>query len=243
MSYYCIIFAIWWQLSDISEGVPAQDAEVCHRGWSIQKVQSPYFISADTVDCEESPCPFHAHHVHELEGEKLQVAVAVVPIAHELNCAGVYCWMLLMSVIVVLSLHNCGMYTSEKSFHSVGLFSYTECPSLSDACSGSLFITELFVMEWLRLLLRSDWYWPMTAHSAVLIPVWSHAEESLCITDCCKHCWFCMFHLYKCTKIIPSPFPTYWSDQVLLSTNPVCCGSVGGWVHQNTTVVGLYFIG
>jgi len=73
--------------------------------------------------------PFHAQHARELKGEKLQVAVAVVPIAHELNCAGVYCWMLLMSFIVASSLHNCGMYTSEKSFHSVGLFSYAECPA------------------------------------------------------------------------------------------------------------------
>lgn len=72
---------------------------------------------------------FHAQHVGELKGERLQVAVVVVPIAHELNCAGVYCWMLLMSFIVASSLHNCGMYTSEKSFHSIGLFSYTECPA------------------------------------------------------------------------------------------------------------------
>jgi len=35
--------------------------------------------------------PVHAHHAHELEGEKLKVAVAVVSIAHELNCAGLYC--------------------------------------------------------------------------------------------------------------------------------------------------------
>jgi hypothetical protein len=43
--------------------------------------------------------PFHAHHAPEPEGETLQVAVAVVPIAHELNCAGVYCQMLLMSCV------------------------------------------------------------------------------------------------------------------------------------------------
>jgi hypothetical protein len=90
-------------LSDISEGIPAQDAEVCHRGWSIQKVESLYFISEDTVDFGLKRAlvmyPFHAHHAHELEGEKLQVAVAVVPIAHGLNCAGVYCWMLLMSCV------------------------------------------------------------------------------------------------------------------------------------------------
>jgi hypothetical protein len=58
------------------------------------------------VDCEERCCdvpfvmyPFHAHHAHELKGEKLQVAVAVVPIAHELNCASMCYWMLLMSYV------------------------------------------------------------------------------------------------------------------------------------------------
>jgi len=76
--------------------------------WTVKRVHVVY--------------PFHAHHAHELEGEKLQVAVAVVSIAHELNCAGAYCWMPLMSFIVVLSLHNCAMYTSEKSFHSICLF-------------------------------------------------------------------------------------------------------------------------
>jgi len=60
--------------------------------WTVKRVLEVY--------------PFHAH---ELQGEKLKVAVAMVSIAHELNCAGVYCWMLLMSFIVVLSLCNCGM--------------------------------------------------------------------------------------------------------------------------------------
>ena len=67
-------------------------------------------------------CPVHAHHAHELDREKLKVAVAFVSVAHELNCAGVYCWMLLMSFIVVWSLCNCGMCTSEKSFHSVCVY-------------------------------------------------------------------------------------------------------------------------
>jgi len=32
----------------------------------------------------------------------------------------------------------------------------------------------------------------MTAQSAILIPAWSHVKEPLCITACCRHCWFCM---------------------------------------------------
>lgn len=41
----------------------------------------------------------HAQHACELEGQKLEVAVAVVPIAHELKCASLYCWMLLVSCV------------------------------------------------------------------------------------------------------------------------------------------------
>lgn len=106
-------------LKFVTEDGPFRKSNLCTSSlripWTVKRVLVMY--------------PFHAHHVYELEGEKLQVAVAVVPIAHELNCAIVDSWMLLVSFIVVLSLHNCGMYTSEKSFHSVGLLSYTEYPA------------------------------------------------------------------------------------------------------------------